>query len=80
MQRFYTVLHKVNINISVETQGELMPDHTKRECKQETKMLHIRVTDDEKAIIESHSKKYNFRSISEYLRFLALNEWDIKIK
>jgi hypothetical protein len=47
---------------------------------EQTEMLHIRVTENEKKKIEEKSLKYNFRSVSEYIRFLALNEWDIYVK
>ena len=45
-----------------------------------TSMLHIRVTKKEIEFIENQLLKYKFRSISEYIRFLALNEWQINIK
>ena len=46
----------------------------------ETQMLHIRVTKKEKEFIEMQSLKYNFRSLSDYIRFIALNEWKIDVK
>ena len=45
-----------------------------------TEMLHIRISKEEKSIIESRAKKYCFRSVSEFLRFLALNEWNIEVQ
>ena len=47
---------------------------------EETQMLHIRVTKKEKDFVEKQAIKYNFRSTSEYIRFLSLNEWKIDIK
>jgi hypothetical protein len=52
----------------------------KKEKLDITEMLHVRVTKNEKSIIENNTMKYNFRSVSEYLRFLALNEWNIEVK
>lgn len=45
-----------------------------------TSMLHIRVTRKEIEFIENQLLKYKFRSVSEYIRFLALNDWKIDIK
>ena len=44
--------------------------------------LHIRLNDEEKKKIEENSKKFGFHTMSEYVRFIALNvkEVDIKIK
>lgn len=37
------------------------------------KRLPIRLTDEEKNIIQENAKKNGFRSVSEYLRFLGMN-------
>jgi hypothetical protein len=46
----------------------------------QTEMLHIRVTNKEKKKIEESSYSYKFRSVSDYIRFLALNDWNIKVE
>jgi hypothetical protein len=45
-------------------------------------MLHVRVNKDEKEILESKTRKWNFRSVSEFLRFVGLNckNIDMEIK
>jgi hypothetical protein len=37
------------------------------------KGINIRVTDEEKQQLEANSKKYNFISLSDFLRFVGLN-------
>lgn len=46
---------------------------------QKTDMIHIRMTKKEKDFIEKQSLKYNFRSVSDFIRFLVLNEWNINV-
>lgn len=43
-------------------------------------VIHIMVNSKEKDIIKFNSEKYNFRSISEYVRFISLNQCEINIK
>ena len=64
---------KFFINILYEIQGEIL-------MKEQTEMIHVRATDKEKEIIEKNAKKYHFRSMSEYIRFLSLNDWEIVVK
>ena len=37
------------------------------------KQLNIKISDKEKEIIENKAKMYNFATVSEYIRFVALN-------
>jgi len=45
-----------------------------------TDMLHIRITKEEKKLLEEKTKSWNFRSISEFLRFVGLNCKNIKME
>lgn len=47
--------------------------------KEQSKTIQIRFTEKEKHILEEQVKRYNFRSICEYFRFLGLNKWNIEI-
>jgi len=38
-----------------------------------TEMIHVRVNKEEKNILEEHVKRWKFRSVSEFLRFVGLN-------
>ena len=42
--------------------------------------LHIRLNEQEKQKIDENSKKFGFHTISEYVRFIALNVKEIDIK
>jgi hypothetical protein len=42
--------------------------------------LHIRLTNEEKKKIEENSIKFGFHTMSEYVRFIALNVKNITIK
>jgi len=44
--------------------------------------LHIRLNDEEKKKIEENTIKFGFHSMSEFVRYIALNikEIDIKVK
>ena len=42
--------------------------------------LHVRLNENEKKAIEENSKKFGFHTVSEYVRFIALNVKDIIIK
>ena len=51
-----------------------------REENDETEMLHVRITKKDKEMLIQKVNAYNFRSISDYIRFLALNIWKIEVK
>lgn len=51
-----------------------------REENDETEMLHVRITKKDKEALIQKVNAYNFRSISDYIRFLALNIWKIEVK
>lgn len=42
--------------------------------------LHIRLTEEEKNKIEENSKKFGFHTVSEFVRYIAINIKDIVIK
>jgi hypothetical protein len=42
--------------------------------------IRIRLTSEDKELIEAQSKKFGFVSISEYLRYIGKNCTDVKIK
>jgi Arc/MetJ-type ribon-helix-helix transcriptional regulator len=50
-----------------------------RKTNEQTKVIHVRVTLKEKDLLESQVRKYNFRTMSDFIRFIALNTWEIKI-
>lgn len=35
--------------------------------------LNVRLTEEEKRMLEEKAKQYNFKSVSEYIRFVCLN-------
>lgn len=42
--------------------------------------LHIRLTSEEKQKIDENSVKFGFHTVSEYVRYIAINIKEIKIK
>lgn len=47
--------------------------------KNKTKVLHIRVSEDDYENIKCKAKKFNFKNLSEYLRYVGLSTSEIKI-
>jgi hypothetical protein len=66
-------LIKCDINICITTNGETMKDTKDNE-------IRIRLTSEDKELIENNSKKFGFVSISEYLRYIGKNTKEINIR
>lgn len=45
----------------------------KGDYMRKTKVVNIRITEEELKLIEQKTKESNFRSISEFIRYIALN-------
>jgi hypothetical protein len=45
-----------------------------------TEVVNIRVTPEEKMMLQERADHFNFRSISEYLRFVGLNYSNLEIR
>lgn len=46
---------------------------TERKTRDRTEAIAIRLSADEKAIIETNASKYGFTILSEFIRFVAMN-------
>lgn len=72
-ENIYQKLNTHDINTCITRNGDKMKDTKDNEVR-------IRLTSEDKNLIETNAKNFGFVSVSEYLRYIGKNCKEIKIK